>query len=373
MKILIIAPNFLEPHAWMVSAYKTAKLLNKNHEIIVLTSKTKDSKKYEEIEGIKVHRMPCLFIGDPFNYTITPGLSIYLHKILKKEKPEKIIVSKNMFYTSFSIAILKYIYRRKAICQIDTFPGINWFAPSKTLNFILKIYSRTIGMFLLKISDKVIILHEGLITTSKKYKLNYQVIHNGVNLKKFEKTKPAKDILKYKQDKTLFTYVGRLDDVKGYQTLLKVAKELEQKTEIKFLFVCGNKHQKLQEELNNKYKNCKFIGFREDIPEIMKASDAYVMPSYAEGLPNTLMEAMASKIPSIASAVGGIKTLIRHRENGLLFNPGNKKELKKQILEIYKNKKLGNKLGKKGYETIKEGYSWDQIRKDWEKVLRCVE
>ena len=167
MKILIIAPNFLEPHAWMVSAYKTAKLLNKRHEIIVLTSKTKESKKYEEIEGIKIHRMPCFFIGDPFNCTATPGMVFKLMKIIKKENPDKIIVNKNLFYTSFSIMWLKLFTKKKVYCQIDTFPGINWFAPSKILNSILKIYSRTIGMLPLKPSDKVIILHEGLIPIAK--------------------------------------------------------------------------------------------------------------------------------------------------------------------------------------------------------------
>ena len=88
-KICIIAPNFLEPHSWMVSAYKTAKILeNKGHEVVVLTSKTKESKRYEEIGTIRVYRMPCIFIPDPFNYTITPLQTIYLLKLIKKEKPE---------------------------------------------------------------------------------------------------------------------------------------------------------------------------------------------------------------------------------------------------------------------------------------------
>ena len=156
MKICIIAPNFLEPNAWMVSAYKTALILRRRgNDIFVLTSRTKGALKHEEIEGIKVERMPCFFISDPFNYTVTPFMSWHLIKLIRQAKPDVFIISKYMFYTSLSAILLKLL-GKKVILQTDTFPGINWFARSKILNICMWLYSRTVGRLILKISDKVI-------------------------------------------------------------------------------------------------------------------------------------------------------------------------------------------------------------------------
>ena len=95
MKICITAPNFREPYAWMISAYKTAAVLSENgFDVIILTSKTKDSKSFEKIGRIKVYRKFCFFIKDPFNYTIIPFYWHHLSNLIKKEKPDVFIVNK---------------------------------------------------------------------------------------------------------------------------------------------------------------------------------------------------------------------------------------------------------------------------------------
>ena len=371
IKVCIVAPNFLEPHAWMVSAYKTAKLLSQNgFQVVVLTSKTKGSKSFEKIGNIKVYRAPCLFIGDPFNYTFVPFFTSHLKKLIEREKPDVFINNKYMFWTSLSAIYLK-IKGEKVITQTDTFPGINWFARSKLLNTFMWIYSRTFGKLILKISDKVVILHEKLMSTAKKLKLDYKVIHNGIDLKKFKNVRPAKDILKIKNNKLLVTYIGRLDAVKGYDILLKAIEKIQNKN-LHFLFVCGNKYPRKRKYLQARYKNATFLGFRKDIPEILAASDIYVLPSFAEGLPNTLMEAMASKLPCIASNVGGIKVLIKDKENGFLVRPGNHKQIKEKIELLAKNKKLREGFGKKSEEKIKKGFSFKSIAKEWLKILKGV-
>ncbi len=367
-KVCIIAPNFLEPHAWMVSAYKTAILLSKNRfDVSVLTSRTKDSKKFERIDGIKVYRMPCFFIPDPFNYTVTPFLCFHLLRIIKKEKPDVFIVNKYMFYTSFSAILLK-LFRKRVIVQTDTFPGINWFARSKVLNAGMWVYSRTFGKIILRIADKVVILHEGLISTAKKLKLNYKVIHNGVDTDDFKNAQPAKDILKIKDKKILVTYVGRLDAVKGYDILLKAAEKIKRK-DIHFLFVCGDKSGEKRELLQKKHKNAAFLGFRKDIPQILAASDIYVLPSFAEGLPNTLMEAMAAGRACIASNVGGVGVLIEDRKNGLLVKKGEFNALKEKIELLAKDKNLRDSLGSEAKKSIENSFSFKSIAKEWDKVL----
>lgn len=369
IKVCIIAPNFLEPHAWMVSAYKTAKLLSQNgFKVIVLTSKTKGSKSFEKIGKVKVYRAPCMFIPDPFNYTFVPFFTFHLKKLIEKENPDVFINNKYMFWTSLSAIYLK-IKGKKVITQTDTFPGINWFARSKLLNAFMWVYSRTLGKLILRISDKVIILHEGLIPTAQKLKLNYKVIHNGVDFKKYTNVKPAKDILKIKGKKTLVVYIGRLDAVKGYDTLLKTVEKVNNKN-LHFLFVCGEKYPEKRKQLQEKYKNATFLGFRKDIPEILAASDIYVLPSFAEGLPNTLMEAMASGKASVASNVGGVKILVKDNEDGLLVKKGNWKQLNEKIELLARNKNLREKFGKNARKKIEKEFSFGAIGKEWQKILK---
>ena len=65
----------------------------------------------------------------------------------------------------------------------------------------------------------------------------------------------------------------------------------------------------------------KFLGWRDDIPEIMPLFDVFVLPSLNEGMGRVLVEAMAAGRPVVASRVGGIPDLVRHGETGLLVTP----------------------------------------------------
>ena len=360
MKILIVAPYFFEPHRWMISAYKTALYLSKKNKVVVLTT---GSPSYQKLNpNLVIYRMRDIFIPDPVNYSIVIGLFWYLLKVIKKEKPDIFLVNKHMFYTSFSILWLR-ILGKKVFCQIDTFPGINWFPKSNFVKFVMKIYARTIGIFLLKISNMVILLHEGLIPIAKKYKLNHTVIHNGVDFDKLKKSKPAKDLLPKKKNELRIVYVGRLESVKGYNDLLKAALRISKKEPgAKFYFVgsCQGKGK-----IVKKYQSEKiiFLGHREDIFSILKTMDIFVLPSYSEGLPNALMEAMACGLVCLSSNVGGVKVLIKEGETGLLFKPGDSFQIEKKLLKLIKSPDLREKLDQKARLKIEKDFNW--------KIISC--
>ncbi len=357
MKILMILPYFFEKHRWMISGYKTALYLSKKNKVVVLTTGRPYREKLNP--NLTIYRIRDIFFPDPVNYSLVPGLLWHLWKVIKKEKPDVFLVNKHMFFTSFSILWLR-ILGKKVFTQIDTFPGINWFPKNNFIKIIMIIYARTIGLFLLKISNKVILLHEGLINVAKEYKLNYSVIHNGVDLNEIKKAKLAKDILIKKQEVRL-VYVGRLESIKGYYDLLEVAKKVcPQKRNIKFYFVGDIKGK---EEIVKKYQNKQviFLGHRNDVYSILKTMDIFVLPSYAEGLPNALMEAMAVGLCCLASNVGGVKVLIKDKETGILFKAGNKKELKKKLMSLVENPNLRRKLGHKAQEKIEKDFNWQII------------
>lgn len=365
MKICIISPNFFEPTAYMISAYKTALNLAKlpGVQVSVITSRTKGAKAYEEIDNVKVYRIPTFYIPDPFNYACTPFLGFHMLRLIPKIHPDIYIVNKYMFYTSLSTIYLKLFSRKKVVLQTDTYPGICWFAPSKLLNSLMRVYSHTLGKMILKLADRVIILHEGLVKTTKQLGLKrYEVVHNGVDLERIDKAKPAPDIMKFKEDDFLVTFVGRLDEVKGYRDMLKAAKTIrENRDPVKFLFVCADKYPEKRESLQKEYPYIKFEGFRKDIEAVFKASDINVLSSYAEGLPNSVMEAMAAGCVVVATNVGGVPSLIEAGETGLLFKPGDTKKLVQHIETLVKDKDLRDRIKVKARIRIEERFNWTII------------
>lgn len=375
MKVCLITPHFFEPYRVVASAHNIAiNLAKKDIEVVVLTSSTKDSKKFEQYDNLKIYRIYNIYIPDPFNYTITPTILVSAYKLIKKEKPDIFIVSKYIFFTSFIIPFLKF-FKKPVIITTDTFLGVIWFNRSQILNILTKIYTYTFGKFLLELSSEVILLHKYLIPTAKKLGLKrFKVIPNGVNVNKFSNARPPEDIIKQK-DEIIITYVGRFDKVKGFDILLEASEGiLKIYKNVTFLFVGGvkTKTEKLHKATNNRVI---FKGFRGDIPNIMAISDIVVLPSFAEGLPATVMEAMAAKVPVIASSVGGVLCLIEDYKTGLLVQPGDVKALEGKLGELIENKELREKLGRNAHEFIEKNYNLDKIVDEWKRelwsVLKC--
>jgi len=88
-----------------------------------------------------------------------------------------------------------------------------------------------------------------------------------------------------------------------------------------------------------------FLGFREDVPELMKLADVVAIPSLAEGFPITLAEAMAHARPIVASAVGGIADAVKDNETGLLVRPGDPEALAEALVKVLCDSALAARLG----------------------------
>ena len=92
----------------------------------------------------------------------------------------------------------------------------------------------------------------------------------------------------------------------------------------------------------------KFLGWRDDIPEIMQILDVFVLPSLNEGMGRVLVEAMASGKPVVGSRVGGVPDLVKHGENGFLVEPGDKNGLSAAIEKLLTDKTVRDQMGEKG-------------------------
>lgn len=368
-KVLIIAPRFFDKvygeKRAMMSAYKTALSLSQHMQVVVVTAGPLP--RYERVsKNLTVYRLWDWFLPDPVNYGVVPGIFSSLVQILRTEKPDAILINKHMFFTSLAAPFLRLMGKR-VIIQTDTFPGINWFPRNPIVKFIMQCYAWTIGMIVLKSAHKVVLLHEGLEPVAKWLGLPFITVHNGVDLIKFERAEKAKDIVK-QPDEIAICYVGRLETVKGYDDLLQVASSMIQDNKnIKFYFV-GSTEGK--EDVVRQYssKQIIFTGHRQDIPSVLKNMDIFVLPSYSEGLPNALMEAMAAGCACIASNVGGVKVLLSN-QTGLLFRPGDQPALSSYITRLVNDSDFRQSLGKLSKARVEKDFNLNQESHKLTKIL----
>ncbi len=104
-----------------------------------------------------------------------------------------------------------------------------------------------------------------------------------------------------------------------------------------------------------------FTGHRADAWPLLKALDAFVLPSEFEGMSNSLMEAMSLGVPCVASDIAPNLELIRHEETGLIFPLGNSPDLTKALARVLQSPELASKLGTSGRQLIETQHSVDQM------------
>jgi glycosyltransferase involved in cell wall biosynthesis len=155
-----------------------------------------------------------------------------------------------------------------------------------------------------------------------------RVIPNGVDLAAL--TPAADDRLRVRNElavapaEFLWLAIGRLLDQKDYPTLLQAFQPLAQSPARLAIAGRGPQQEELQRQARDLgiAQRVTFLGVRHDIPALLGAADAFVLSSAWEGMPNVVMEALASATPVVATQVGGVQELVEPGESGLLVKPG---------------------------------------------------
>ncbi|WP_306533207.1 glycosyltransferase [Geobacter sp.] len=170
-----------------------------------------------------------------------------------------------------------------------------------------------------------------------------------------------------------FGTAGRLSAVKNHETLLLAFKKVVEFIPKSVLIIAGD--GELRESLValtaklNLGGHVHFLGFRRDIPDILKSLDVFVLPSLREGLPLVLLEAMASGLPVVASAVGGIPEVIGDGDFGLLVDPHSPDHLAEAMIRMAQlpADQLRD-LGIKARQRALNDFSAERMIQDYERV-----
>jgi glycosyltransferase involved in cell wall biosynthesis len=187
-------------------------------------------------------------------------------------------------------------------------------------------------------------------------------IPNGVDVAQFSE---ASDL--YNGDDIVkIGFCGRVEKVKGLNVLIQAISllSLENKDKLEVIVAGNGSHIPALKDLATSLgvaDKFKFIGLVEDVPAYLESIDLYVQPSYAEGLSNSVLEAMSAALPVIASKISGNTDLVNNEITGYLFDSADAQQLSEKIKMLVLNKNLRLKMGANGRQKIIDGYSTNSV------------
>jgi glycosyltransferase involved in cell wall biosynthesis len=116
----------------------------------------------------------------------------------------------------------------------------------------------------------------------------------------------------------------------------------------------------------------RLLGYRSDISELLSASDFFVLPSLAEGLPLSMLEAMAQALPVVATPVGGIPEVITDGLNGRLVPVNQPETLAKVLAELIRDPALRRSLGSTALRHVQDRFSFERMAQRYEALYRSL-
>lgn len=184
------------------------------------------------------------------------------------------------------------------------------------------------------------------------------VILNGINVKKYQVHNRQRHI------PMTVLFLGRLGERKGIYDILNAIKILSDEN-IHFILAGDGDTNKVKEIIkkNNRQNSVEVPGWIGDSEksDLLLKSDLYILPSYNEGLPMSILEAMASGLPVISTPVGGIPDAVINDKNGYLITPGDAESLAKNILKLNKNKALWKSMSAESSRIAEAKYDMSRI------------
>jgi len=199
------------------------------------------------------------------------------------------------------------------------------------------------------------------------------VIPNGVDVTRFGGRNPAlKSSLGIPPGSPLVTTIGRLHEQKGISTFLRAAASiLHSRSDARFLIVgTGPLEDELRAEAEQFHiaDAVTFLGFTDDVPAVLAATDVFVLASLWEGMPNVLLEAHAAGLPTVATRVEGTVDIVEDGQTGLLVMPRDVPGLATSVLRLLDDPGHAERLGDAARARVRADFTLDAMVRRHEKL-----
>jgi len=220
-------------------------------------------------------------------------------------------------------------------------------------------------------------VRDALITEDGFAPEKLRVIHNGVDLKKFEVPSEREVLFPDTGKGKLIVLVGNMhSDVKGHPCLIASAPAvILEFPSTRFVFVGdGEARQRFENQVRELGLDEKFIflGRRDDVARILASCDIAVLPSRAEGLPNAVLEYMAAGLPTVVSRVGGNSELVEDEVTGLLVPSEDAVALSTALLRYLRNPEEMSKIARRGQEFVSRNFSFERLVREVDELYSAL-
>jgi sugar transferase (PEP-CTERM/EpsH1 system associated) len=207
------------------------------------------------------------------------------------------------------------------------------------------------------------------------------VIHNGVDGRKFFPDPAARARvrreLNLSENDFCIGCVGNLLPVKDHITVLRAVARLAGGGEPCRLFLVGEGPERVRLEcFTEEHPECKgrvtLAGSSDRVPELLNAMDVYVLSSTSEGICNSLLEAMSTGLPVLATATGGNPEVVVDGESGLLFPVGDFVRLAAELKRLCVETELRRELGRQALRRVREEFSIEAMVRKYDEVYESL-
>ena len=345
----------------------SARQAEQGHEVHVLTwNKSGEYSQNISGQGFIIHRLQGLnygFFGAIHEYPFLLGLPSELESI----KPDIVHGESHLFLPSLQ-ALRQANYSN--LPYVVTIHGV-FASRSLAVNLAQKTYLHAISR-VFKSADRIICLTESDAEEIVKFGFSPEKIRLVPNAVDTERFRPCNE-----QNDDLIIWIGRFVPEKGLEYLVEAAKTVVNMFgNVRFLLIgYGPLKTKIMKLASDSGMLGKSIFFgdtmsRDEIAKILCKASIFAFPSLKEGLPLSVLEAMACGLPVVGFDISGVRDLVRHDETGLLVPPRNSKLLAEAIKCLLNDKSLKRKFGRRARQIATEKYDWKTVLTALENVYR---
>lgn len=297
-----------------------------------------------------------------------PGI-IRLQKLVREEAPDIIIT-----YLFHADMLGRLFLQKKTSAPIIPFLRTTYNHPRYFIARLLSRLTRSLVRHYIANSEAVKRFYVEHLGVSNNV---IDVLPNGIDIQTFipsSKNVPLGASLGIIPNDIVLISVANLHPNKGHRYLLEAFEESYQKnTNLKLLIVGdGEERSRLKEQMRgyNSRTNILFLGKRQDVPELLKLSHIFILPTLFEGMSNALMEAMATRLPVITTDIEENRELVENNKTGLLVPIKNSYALAEAIEKLIRNPSLCAKIAQSGQSFIEKNFSLEKISNDWNTLLK---
>jgi len=370
LKIGICHANTHPPTAGIGNfAYNIARELSDDNYEFYLFLRGNNRYKTEVSDNFTIHWCPY-FRAYPFNN--------HIHRVFVDRKMQRMSKSLDMLHLHSPISppvktdlptvttVHTSLSHKREVIPTKTF--------SDYLNEAQSIVGRRIERYLINKSRKTTTVSESIKKhLSEKYTSENDIVvtPNGVDTAEFN---PSKN----NDGKYRMLYTGRLAAVKGLPDLIQAIDRLNTDRSKWELVITGKGDyrdvlENQAEELGVEDK-IEFTGFlpRNELVNYYENSDIFVFPSYYEGLPTSVLEAMAAGLPTVSTTAPGVRDLIDHGKTGLLGPPGDVDQLVSNLDNLLQDSSLRKQMGKEARIDAEKSYDWGIVSERMKSVYESL-